>query len=144
MKKYIHKLLVLVLSLSLLTPSGMTEAHSGRTDSSGGHHDYRNASGLGSYHYHHGYGPHLHSNGNCPYETTHTSSAKSSSSRSINKKYQKKLNRMGYSCGTPDGVLGRKSKNAIRKFQKKYKLAVTGNLNKKTKKKINKVYRTSY
>ena len=26
------------------------EAHSGRTDGSGGHHDYKNKSGLGSYH----------------------------------------------------------------------------------------------
>lgn len=44
-------------------------AHSGRTDSSGGHRDNNNKSGLGSYHYHHGYGPHLHTDGNCPYET---------------------------------------------------------------------------
>lgn len=42
-------------------------AHSGRTDSSGGHKDNKNASGLGSYHYHHGYPPHLHTNGVCPY-----------------------------------------------------------------------------
>nr|WP_243009220.1 YHYH domain-containing protein [Clostridium sp. AM58-1XD] len=44
-----------------------SEAHSGRTDSNGGHHDYKNKSGLGDYHYHHGYGPHLHPNGVCPY-----------------------------------------------------------------------------
>ena len=37
-------------------------------DSNGGHHDYNNVSGLGSYHYHHGYDPHLHENGVCPYE----------------------------------------------------------------------------
>ena len=43
-------------------------AHPGRTDSSGGHHDYNNVSGLGSYHYHHGYSAHLHENGICPYE----------------------------------------------------------------------------
>jgi len=43
-------------------------AHSGRTDSSGGHKDNRNASGLGSYHYHHGYGPHLHPSEYCPYQ----------------------------------------------------------------------------
>ncbi|SHN87889.1 Ig-like domain-containing protein [Desulfitobacterium chlororespirans] len=50
-----------------LTPEKVI-AHSGRTDSSGGHRDNKNASGLGSYHYHHGYGPHLHPNGICPYE----------------------------------------------------------------------------
>ncbi|MDD3205285.1 MAG: YHYH domain-containing protein [Lachnospiraceae bacterium] len=44
------------------------EAHSGRTDASGGHHDYKNKSGLGSYHYHCGGHPaHLHTNGVCPY-----------------------------------------------------------------------------
>lgn len=38
-------------------------AHSGGTDSNGGHHDRKN----GGYHYHHGHGPHQHDNG-CPYE----------------------------------------------------------------------------
>ena len=34
-------------------PVGMeAQAHSGRTDASGGHRDNKNASGLGSYHYH--------------------------------------------------------------------------------------------
>jgi hypothetical protein len=33
-------------------------AHSGRTDSQGGHHDRKN----GGYHYHHGRGPHQHDN----------------------------------------------------------------------------------
>lgn len=47
-------------------------AHSGRTDSSGGHNDNNNVSGLGSYHYHHGYGPHLHENGICPYSPKDT------------------------------------------------------------------------
>lgn len=45
-------------------------AHSGRTDVQGGHHDYKNVSGLGDYHYHHGYSAHLHTNGICPYEAT--------------------------------------------------------------------------
>lgn len=46
----------------------LVEAHSGRTDSSGGHHDNKNKSGLGSYHYHCGGHPaHLHTNGVCPY-----------------------------------------------------------------------------
>lgn len=51
-------------------PWGMVaEAHSGRTDSSGGHHDNKNVSGLGSYHYHCGGHPaHLHSGGVCPYD----------------------------------------------------------------------------
>ncbi len=46
----------------------VAEAHSGRTDSNGGHRDNKNKSGLGSYHYHcGGYPAHLHTNGICPY-----------------------------------------------------------------------------
>lgn len=47
------------------------QAHSGRTDASGGHRDNKNASGLGSYHYHCGGHPaHLHPGGVCPYAST--------------------------------------------------------------------------
>lgn len=70
--------LITAFSLSLgLTPAftGISgnliieaEAHQGRTDANGGHHDYKNKSGLGSYHYHCGGNPaHLHPNGVCPY-----------------------------------------------------------------------------
>lgn len=45
-------------------------AHSGRTDANGGHRDNKNVSGLGPYHYHHGYSAHLHENGICPYESS--------------------------------------------------------------------------
>lgn len=76
MKKVIKKLfiaLIISLIISGATPETTfnpvlnVEAHSGRTDSRGGHHDYKNKSGLGSYHYHHGYPAHLHRNGVCPY-----------------------------------------------------------------------------
>lgn len=73
------------------------EAHSGRTDSNGGHHDYKNVSGLGSYHYHcGGYPAHLHTNGKCPYASstsTGSSSSNSSSTRSSSTKTQIKLNK---------------------------------------------------
>lgn len=63
-----QKLASIALSIAivfcLLSP---VNAHSGRTDGSGGHRDNKNASGLGSYHYHHGYSAHLHPNGICPY-----------------------------------------------------------------------------
>ena len=54
-------------------------AHSGRTDSRGGHKDNKNKSGLGPYHYHcGGYPPHLHEGGVCPYKDGGTTtSAKS-------------------------------------------------------------------
>lgn len=56
---------VILLAISMLIT---VVAHSGRTDSSGGHKDNKNKSGLGSYHYHcGGYPAHKHSNGYCPY-----------------------------------------------------------------------------
>ena len=72
-KKYIKATIscyfVLICSLCLAFPA---YAHSGRTDSSGGHHDYNNVSGLGDYHYHHGCPPHLHLDGVCPYGASNT------------------------------------------------------------------------
>ena len=54
--------------LSILIMCNITFAHSGRTDSNGGHRDNKNKSGLGSYHYHCGEHPaHLHTNGVCSY-----------------------------------------------------------------------------
>lgn len=122
-------------------------AHSGRTDSSGGHRDNRNASGLGSYHYHCGGHPaHLHENGVCPYESgagssgstgsaagnTSSSSSSNSVSKKTIKKVQKKLNELGYDCGTPDGVMGSKTKRALKKFQKDNELKADGVIGKKT------------
>ena len=81
----ICKLLVVLLVCLAFTCTAF--AHSGRTDSSGGHHDYKNVSGLGSYHYHHGYSAHLHKNGVCPYAiSTDTTSNNYKSSVSNTKK----------------------------------------------------------
>lgn len=67
MKKQLSRILALTLAL-LIAFSGSALAHSGRTDSSGGHRDNKNKSGLGSYHYHCGGHPaHLHEDGVCPY-----------------------------------------------------------------------------
>ena len=69
--KTIRKLLLsyaVVLCLLILL-SLNAFAHSGGTDAQGGHKDNKNVSGLGSYHFHHGKGPHLHNNGVCPYNT---------------------------------------------------------------------------
>ena len=59
-KVYIFCLLVLLILSTLST----VYAHSGRTDGNGGHYD----SFTGEYHYHHGYPPHQHTNGKCPYD----------------------------------------------------------------------------
>lgn len=60
------------------------QAHSGRTDSHGGHKDNKNVSGLGSYHYHCGGNPaHLHENGTCPYDTTAVSNSGSHHNQAV-------------------------------------------------------------
>ena len=60
------KTLLVIMAVLICVPLTVL-SHSGRTDSSGGHRDNKNVSGLGSYHYHHGYPAHLHENGVCPY-----------------------------------------------------------------------------
>lgn len=68
MKKKATRFLVFLVVLSMIFTMPAL-AHSGRTDSSGGHKDNKNKSGLGSYHYHCGGHPaHLHEGGICPYD----------------------------------------------------------------------------
>lgn len=101
----LRKLMVTLLCVCLLIPYTICGAHSGRTDAYGGHHDYRNVSGLGSYHYHCGGHPaHLHPNGVCPYSstaTTHKTVTKVSKyyKASTVRAVQKKLNKKGFHCG---------------------------------------------
>ena len=92
----------------------VAEAHSGRTDASGGHRDNKNKSGLGSYHYHCGGHPaHLHTGGVCPYAAASSGSTQSTTSApaseadtELTKQVQQALNDKGYDCGTPDGITG--------------------------------------
>ena len=80
--KYNFKKSFTVLIVFLLMICTTSYAHSGRTDSNGGHRDNQNKSGLGSYHYHCGGHPaHLHTNGVCPYSSSSSSSKKSSGSK---------------------------------------------------------------
>lgn len=82
MKKFFKKISIYTMSAMLVfsTVPGTVQAHSGRTDSSGGHHDNKNVSGLGSYHYHcGGYPAHLHSGGVCPYSSSASTSDTSTS-----------------------------------------------------------------
>lgn len=86
--KRIIAITIICLTLNIVIPaqfsysSFIVEAHSGRTDSSGGHKDNKNKSGLGYYHYHHGYPAHLHKNGVCPYANGYIGSSSSNSSSS--------------------------------------------------------------
>lgn len=83
-KKIISNLLII---LSIISICVNVYAHSGRTDSNGGHKDNKNKSGLGSYHYHCGGHPaHLHTNGVCPYASSSSSSKSGTSSSSSSSK----------------------------------------------------------
>ena len=65
MKRIVAGFMAFMLMIALAIS---VHAHGGRTDSSGGHKDNENVSGLGWYHYHCGGHPaHLHNNGVCPY-----------------------------------------------------------------------------
>ena len=79
-KKFLTAISMICLIISI---SGNSFAHSGRTDSNGGHKDNQNKSGLGSYHYHCGGHPaHLHDNGVCPYSSNSSNNKSSTSSSS--------------------------------------------------------------
>lgn len=87
--KKIQKLVVIIFTLfSILS---ISYAHSGRTDSEGGHYDRS----TGEYHYHHGYSAHNHTDGICPYDyddrTSHTTN-KNSDKESSWEKYIKERN----------------------------------------------------
>lgn len=75
-----------MMAISLIvTSTSPVMAHSGRTDSSGGHRDNKNKSGLGYYHYHCGGHPaHLHENGVCPYKSGSSSSKSNTSYKNEN------------------------------------------------------------
>ncbi len=73
------RILLLAFLLLFLFPAASL-AHSGRTDSSGGHYDRS----TGEYHYHHGYSAHQHPGGVCPYSATSSSGSSGSSGSSSN------------------------------------------------------------
>ena len=67
---------ITAILLSVMLSAGSVYAHPGKTDTNGGHHDYKNKSGLGPYHYHcGGYPAHLHPNGVCPYKSSSSSNS---------------------------------------------------------------------
>lgn len=110
-----------LFSILLLLLCFTAQGHSGRTDSKGGHYNRK----TGEYHYHNG--------GNV--STTRTNNAV----RSVNSELlliQKKLNELNFDCGTPDGIMGSKTKQAIKDFQKSKGLVPDGVLGPKTKKEL--------
>ena len=104
MNKYTKLLCAILVIVTLFAVTTTCYAHSGNTDSKGGHRD-----SSGSYHYHHGYPAHQHTGGVCPYDyddktssgsgyssnssytpsyTTSSSSSKSSSNSSNTSSYK--------------------------------------------------------
>ena len=77
MKKFFCLVAIVVLVALSVVPAF---AHSGGTDSKGGHYNHD----TGEYHYHHGYSAHQHTNGVCPYDyddkTNHSSGNSNSKS----------------------------------------------------------------
>lgn len=78
MNKKILLLLTPIVFVFLLSLSAF--AHPGRTDSQGGHRD----SSTGTYHFHHGYPAHQHTNGVCPYDHDDKTDKSSSPIKSSN------------------------------------------------------------
>lgn len=76
-KRILLLLTILISFIIVLSPSA--SAHSGGTDSQGGHYNQS----TGEYHFHHGYPAHQHDNGVCPYDFEDRSESKSSS-RTVN------------------------------------------------------------
>lgn len=75
LKKVLALLSIFIIVFSLSVTSF---AHSGGTDSKGGHYN------GSSYHYHHGYPAHQHTNGHCPYDFDDKTNYNSSSSSKTN------------------------------------------------------------
>ena len=63
--------------------------------------------------------------------TTQSITANAGMSMTV-KQAQEALKRLGYSVGTPDGVAGRRTEDALRRFQKDMGLSVTGKLDSET------------
>ena len=97
----------------------------------GGHAAHTHSNGYCPYssvddEYYHcgGHAAHLHENGICPY-------ADMISISSV-RKAQRKLNRCGYNCGTADGVMGTKTKRALKRYQRDNDLTADGVIGQET------------
>jgi N-acetylmuramoyl-L-alanine amidase len=53
---------------------------------------------------------------------------------------QARLNNLGYRCGPVDGVVGRRTKHALQKFQEKNSLEVTGTITNETRNLLDKLH----
>jgi hypothetical protein len=130
--KYKKKFLsITATALIILFTYSSVGAHPGRTDSSGGHNVRTAGWGykVGSYHYHSG-------TSNSKAVVSNSSYTSNNGYSSNTKEVQQKLNELGYSCGAEDGIMGTKTRNAIKKFQRDTGLTVDGIVGKNTNKSL--------
>ena len=85
------RLSVIFICVLLVLCAAICTAHSGGTDSNGGHYD----SSTKEYHYHHGYPAHYHTDGVCPYKISSNSSNNTSYSEEIQKPTKNNKNIVG-------------------------------------------------
>ena len=97
------KILILLIAGLLLisTISIMAYAHSGGTDSSGGHYD----KSTGEYHYHHGCPAHQHIGGRCPYDYHDNTDYSVSSSSMASKSSSASSNTYNNSSSDEDPII---------------------------------------
>lgn len=98
----------------------------------GGHEAHYHNGGVcpyDDYYYCGGHEAHYHNNGVCPYDTPTYSDC--SVTKSQIKKIQKSLNKLGYSCGTADGICGTKTRKALTQYQEDNDLTANGSITKK-------------
>ena len=89
-KKLLSFFIFLIILINILPI--FTFAHSGRTDSQGGHYDRS----TGGYHFHHGRPAHYHINGICPYSTTTNTKKNNTSNTYNNYNTNKNINNSSY------------------------------------------------
>ncbi|MEG3753758.1 peptidoglycan-binding domain-containing protein [Psychromonas arctica] len=58
--------------------------------------------------------------------TTHKTTTKAVSGRSLILQTQQQLNRLGYKAGSADGLMGKNTREAIKRFQKQHNIRVDG------------------
>ncbi|OCL27579.1 hypothetical protein U472_03225 [Orenia metallireducens] len=146
--------LILLIIVLIFTVTSNIYAHSGRTDSNGGHYVRSKGTGypVGSYHYH---------NSGYSNNSTNISSLLKDNEPTNSNNYkqqllkidyykalkfyilnytndevellQKALNQLGYNCGEIDGFIGKRTISSVVKFQEKNELQVDGMAGKQVK-----------
>lgn len=130
------KISILAVLLSFFL-SELALAHSGRTNASGCHNNRK----TGGYHCHGGSSSNSFKSYTPSKSYSSLSKKTASTSSYLVLQTQKYLNALGYDAGSEDGIMGKKTREAIRRFQRKIYEDVDGkasySLLKKLKRAVN-------